>query len=646
MGEQKVSILKDKNEMHRFMRHLLKDVQALKYMLENDWFEKGVTRIGAEQEMVLVDDKTYKPAPVAMEALAKMTAYPWVETELAKFNLETNLKPRVFEGKCLSEMEKENRHNLKKIKETLKTLNADILLTGILPTLRKFDLELHNLTPMKRYEALMKAITDQLIGNSYELRLMGIDEILVKHDSPLLEACNTSFQLHLQVAPKDFVKMYNIAQALAAPIMAIGANSPLVFGKRLWHETRIALFQQSVDTRTTHKHMRERSSRVTFGNGWLQKSVLEIYQEDITRFRVLIAGDIEEDSLEMIQKGETPKLRALQVHNSTVYRWNRPCFGISPNGKPHLRIENRVLPAGPTVIDEFANAAFWLGCMEGMAAEIADIRTVMSWEDARDNFGKAAQFGIDSKFTWFKDEKITACDLVLKHLLPLARKGLKAKKVATEDINRYLSIIEERAKNHMNGARWTLRAFTKLKKQVRTDEAVSVLTACMLKNQSEGKPVHTWELPKLSDLKEYRPAKLKVEEFMTTDLFTVRKEDIIEFVAEMMDWRKTRYLPVENTKGKLVGLITSRMLLKVFNKRQKLNDTSTVTVEDVMVSNPIIINHDATIIEAMNLMKKHQIGCLPVVHEDELVGIITEQDFLGIAGRLIERLEESSDDYS
>ncbi len=641
MGEQKVSILKDKNEMHRFMRHLLKDVQALKYMLENDWFEKGVTRIGAEQEMVLVDDKTYKPAPIAMEALAKMTEYPWVETELAKFNLETNLEPRVFEGKCLSEMEKENRNNLKKIEETLESLDANLLLTGILPTLRKFDLELHNLTPMKRYDALMKAITEQLIGNSYELRLMGIDELLVKHDSPLLEACNTSFQVHLQVAPNEFVKMYNIAQALAAPIMAIAANSPVVFGKRLWHETRIALFQQSVDTRTTHKHMRERSPRVTFGSGWLQESVLEIYKEDIARFRVLIAGDIEEDSLEMIQKGETPKLRALQVHNSTVYRWNRPCFGISPNGQPHLRIENRVLPAGPTVIDEFANAAFWLGCMVGMAEEVEDIREVMSWEDARDNFGKAARFGIDSKFTWFNDEKITACDLVLKHLLPLARKGLKSKKVDTKDINKYLSIIEARAKNHMNGARWTLRAFTQLKKQVSTDEAVSVLTACMLKNQREGKPVHTWELPKLSDLKEYRPAKLKVEEFMVTDLFTVRKEDIIEFVAEMMDWRKTRYLPVEDTKGKLIGLITSRMLLKEFTKKQKLKDDKSVTVEDVMVHDPIIINHDANIIEAMNLMKKHQIGCLPVVHDDELVGIITEKDFLGIAGRLIERLEES-----
>ena len=640
MGEQKVSILKDKNEMHRFMRHLLKDVQALKYMLEHDWFEKGVTRIGAEQEMVLVDKTTYKPAPIAMDALDKMTEYTWVETELAKFNLETNLEPRVFEGKCLSEMEKENRHNLGKIEKTLQSLDANLLLTGILPTLRKFDLELHNLTPMKRYDALMKAITEQLIGNSYELRLMGIDELLVKHDSPLLEACNTSFQVHLQIAPSNFVKMYNIAQALAAPIMAIAANSPVVFGKRLWHETRIALFQQSVDTRTTHKHMRERSPRVTFGSDWLQESVLEIYKEDIARFRVLIAGDIEEDSLEMIQQGKTPKLRALQVHNSTVYRWNRPCFGISPNGQPHLRIENRVLPAGPTVIDEFANAAFWLGCMVGMAEEIEDIREVMSWEDARDNFGKAARFGIDSKFTWFKDEKITACDLVLKYLLPLARKGLKSKKVDAKDINKYLSIIEARAKNHMNGARWTLRAFTQLKKQVSTDEAVSVLTACMLKNQQEGKPVHTWELPKLSDLKEYRPAKLKVEEFMVTDLFTVRKEDIIEFVAEMMDWRKTRYLPVEDTKGKLVGLITSRMLLKEFAKKQKLNDGASVTVEEVMVHDPIIINHVANIIEAMNLMKKHQIGCLPVIHGDELVGIITEKDFLGIAGRLIERLEE------
>jgi CBS domain-containing protein/gamma-glutamylcysteine synthetase len=633
MGEQKVSILKDNHQMQRFVRHLLKDVQALDYMLKNDWFEQGITRIGAEQEMAIIDNKTFKPAPVAMEALEKMKDFPWVETELAKFNLETNLTPKVFKGKCFQEMEAENRHNLSVIKENLQSLDANLLLTGILPTLRKFDLELHNLTPKKRYAALMEAITDQLIGNSYELRLTGIDEILVKHDSPLLEACNTSFQVHLQVAPQDFVKMYNIAQTLAAPIMAIAANSPVVFGKRLWHETRIALFQQSVDTRTTHHHMRERSPRVTFGNGWLKNSILEIYKEDIARFRVLIAGDIEEDSLHMVQNGKVPKLRALQVHNSTVYRWNRPCYGISDNGKPHLRIENRVLPAGPTVIDEFANAAFWLGAMMGMANEIDDITEHISWEDVRDNFGKAARFGIDSNFTWFNDQKISACDLVLDYLLPLARKGLKSQKIDAKDIDRYLSIIEARAKNHMNGARWTLRAFTKLKKEASTDEVVSVLTACMLKNQSESKPVHTWELPKLSDLKEYRPSKLKVEEFMVTDLFTVRKEDIIEFVANMMDWRKIRHMPVEDTKGNFVGLVTSQMLLKNFNgKRQSL------TVKDIMEANPITISPNATITDAMSLMRKHDVDCLPVVNDKELVGIITEKDFLGIAGRLIERL--------
>ena len=164
-----------------------------------------------------------------------------------------------------------------------------------------------NLMPKKRYKALMDAIHDQLLGSSFELKIIGIDELSVKHDTPMLEACNTSFQVHLQVAPKDFVKMYNIAQVLTAPVMAISANSPLVFGRRLWHETRIALFQQSLDTRSSHEHMRERSPRVSFGNDWLKDSILDIYREDIARFRVLLAADIEEDSLAMIKEGKVPK---------------------------------------------------------------------------------------------------------------------------------------------------------------------------------------------------------------------------------------------------------------------------------------------------------------------------------------------------
>ena len=639
MGEQKVSLLTDSTQMQRFVQHLLKDVRALEYMIENDWFETGITRIGAEQEMCIVSNKTYKPAPIAMEALAKMKNYKWVETELARFNLETNMIPRVLKGDCLSKMEQENRKNLTRISEKLKSLDADIILTGILPTLNKFDLELHNLTPKKRYAALMKAINSHLIGNSFELRLLGIDELLVKHKSPMLEACNTSFQVHLQIDPKDFVHMYNISQTLAAPIMAIAANSPIVFGRRLWHESRIAMFQQALDTRTTHDHMRERSPRVNFGSGWLEKSILEIYREDIARFRVLISSDVEEDAFEMIEKGKTPKLRALQVHNSTVYRWNRPCYGISPNGKPHLRIENRVLPAGPTIVDEMANAALWIGAMIGMSNEIKDIRKHISYADIRDNFSKAARYGIDSKFTWFKDSKISACDLVLKEIIPLAKKGLRAFNVTKQDIDKYMGIIEARAKNHTNGARWQLRAYTKFLEETTQDEALTALTACIVKNQKLDIPVHKWKMPELKDLPHYRPSSLKVSEFMITDIFTVQKEDILELVAEMMDWRKIRYAPVEDTKGNLSGLITSRLLLRHLIHNKSFNGDSPTTVKDVMVKKPITISPNANILEAMEKMRDNKVGCLPVVQDGELVGLITEMDFLRISGRLIERLD-------
>jgi predicted transcriptional regulator len=640
MGEQQVSLVKDSTQMHQFMRHLLNDVKALEYMLQQDWFESDITRIGAEQEMCLVDLKSYKPAPINMEALAKMKNYPFVETELARFNLETNLTPRVFTGASLREMEDENLGHMQKIRKKLKEMGATTILTGILPTLRKFDLEMHNLTPKKRYKALMEAINEHLIGSAYELRLTGIDELLIRHDSPLLEACNTSFQVHLQVAPQNFVKLYNIAQALAAPVIAISANSPLVFGRRLWHESRIALFQQALDTRTTHDHLRERSPRVNFGKGWLDKSILEIYREDIARFRVLLAGDVEEDSLAMIREGKVPKLRALQVHNSTVYRWNRPCYGISENGKPHLRIENRVLAAGPTVVDEVANAAFWLGLMVGLDDTIGDIRDEMSFEDARDNFGKAARFGIDSKFTWFKDQKVAAADLILNELLPLARHGLEKQQINSADISRYLDIIRDRAQNHMTGARWQLRAFTQLRTRVSRDEALTIITATTIRNQEQEKPIHTWPMPTIADLEDYRPSSLKVEEFMETDLFTVQKDDLIEFVAEMMDWRKIRYMPIEDSKGKLVGLITSRLLLRYYTRKGTWAPGESPTmVKDIMIAEPLTIGPEASIGQAMTMMRENKIGCLPVVKGGELIGIITEMDFLRISGRLIDRLE-------
>jgi CBS domain-containing protein len=230
-------------------------------------------------------------------------------------------------------------------------------------------------------------------------------------------------------------------------------------------------------------------------------------------------------------------------------------------------------------------------------------------------------------------------ELVLKELLPFAKEGLKMQKVAPADISRYLDIVEERCKNHTTGARWALRAFTQLKEEVTNDEAVTIITAATIKNQKNNQPVHTWDLPTANDLEDYRPSRLKVEEFMGTDLITAQKDDIVELAAEIMEWRKIRYMPVENNKGELVGLISGRLLLRHFAKKDPINADRPTTVSDLMIEKPITTSPETTILDAMAKMREHKIGCLPVVKGKELVGIITEMDFLRITQRLMERLE-------
>ena len=638
MGEQRVFGLNDPQKRREFSKRLLDDMRAMEYMLNNDWFETDIMRIGAEQEMALVDKETFRPAMIAEAVLKDMKKYKWMGSELAKFNLETNLTPRVFSGSCFTDMEAENLEQQLITNKILEKYNASTVLTGILPTLRKNDLGIENLMPIKRYRELMDAIAEQLNSSHFELHLSGIDELKIAHDSPMLEAVNTSFQVHLQVRPKDFAKLYNIALALTGPVIAMAANSPMVFGKRLWHESRIAMFQQAIDTRKSSQHMREYSPRVHFGTGWLDKSILEIYREDVSRYRSLLAAEAEEDSIQKIKDGLVPNLDALQVHNSTVYRWNRPCYGISDTKKPHLRIENRVIPAGPSVADETANAAFWLGAMIGLADVTADITQNMSFADARDNFTKAARYGMDSKFTWFGDKKYTAKDLILNELLPIARVGLVKQNVDAGDIIRYLDIIEDRVKAHATGARWQLRSYTKLKEEVSDDEALATITCCMIEHQKEELPLPKWPIPKADDLKAYHPAQLTVREFMTTDMVTVRSGDLVELSAEIMNWSKLRYLPVEDKDGHLVGLITSRILLKHFAQDGKMDEATDVVNSDIMLKNPITVGPDITILEAIKIMQEKSIGSLPVVKGTELLGIITEMNFLRITGRLIERL--------
>jgi len=639
MGTQTVSQFSDREQKHHFIRSLLNDIRSLEYMLEHDWFEKAITRFGSELEMVLIDKSTLKPRNIAMDVIDKMNSVKLLETELAQFNLELNLTPRELKGNNFQLMEKEIQQKLSKLDKVLNSMDATYILTGILPTIQKFHLNKENLTPRERYYALLDAIKQLNLGKDFELKIFGIDELYVKHDTPLLEAANTSWQVHLQVEAREFVPMYNLAQTLAAPVMAVAANSPIVFGKRLWHESRIAMFEQSLDTRDTHEHMREQATRVSFGSDWLNDSILDIYKDDISRFKVLLSNIAEEDSWEKILKKEAPELTSLLVHNSTVYRWNRPQYGIGKDGKPHLRIENRVFAAGPTVVDQMSNAAFWLGAMKGMAMHYDDIRKHIVFSALRDNFGRAARFGLEADLSWLKGKKIHVRELLKKELIPLAYEGLKACKIDQSDIDKYLGIIQERVKKKTNGAIWMLNSYENLlKSNISKDENLSVLTNSIMKNQKTNEPIHTWKKAKLDELTEYQPLELKVSEFMQTDLLTVDKDDILELVGELMDWRRIRFVPVEDQHGNLQGVITSRLLTRSLLKTIREPNDKALVVSDIMIDKPQVIDPDASIMDAMKVMRENKIGCLAVVKGKKLVGVITETDFLDITSRLLERL--------
>lgn len=640
MGEINVKSVVKQKDLNEFTKLLLQDVKALDRMLREGYFEESKPRIGAEQEICLIDGH-FKPAPCVMDLLEKLNQ-DFFTTELARFNLEANLSPHYFEKDCFSKLEKQILTLLDELRTESTRIGVDYVITGILPTIRKFDLGLENMTPLKRYSALINAL-NRLRGKVYELRVRGIDELLVKHDSAMLEACNTSFQVHLQVNPSDFVTMYNNAQVLTAPVLALASNSPMLFGKRLWRETRVALFQQSIDTRITSEHLRDRSPRVIFGTKWLENSILDLYKEDILRFRIMLMTGQEDDALASLDQGMIPKLRALTIHNSTVYRWNRPCYGLDKEGKPHLRIENRALPAGPTVIDEVSNAAFWLGLMAGFSDEYKDVTKVMDFDDAKANFFAAAREGMETELSWVNGRKIPVSELIKKELLPIARAGLEKREITTRDIERYLTVIEARNESRQNGSTWILNSFSKLSKEANREEVSIAITSAMASNQKKEKPVHTWKFASLDDISDWRPTHLIVEEFMDTDLFTVHPDDIVELVADMMDWEKLRYVLVEDGRGKLLGLVSSGLLLRHFRNKTRDNQKATI-VKDIMVKDPTHISPEASIKKAMQIMQQNRIGCLPVIKNQKLVGVITEKNFRNIAASLLHVLIKKEKD--
>lgn len=613
------------------MKKLLGDLRALENMLSAGIVESGCSRIGCEQEMFLVD-RAWTASPVALEVLNDLTDSHFT-TELGRFNLELNVDPVTFEGDCLSRMEATLWTRLNQARQAAHALDAEILLTGILPTLRKSDLGMDNMTPEERYFILNEAI-HRLRGGDCEFRLKGADELIVKHESLMLEACCTSFQVHYQADGDSFADVYNTAQTITGPLLAAAANSPLLFGRRLWPETRIPLFQQTVDTRQATASLRERSPRVSFGRQWVQHSVVELFQEDIARFRILLDANAEEDSLAILRRGEIPRLEALQVYNGTVYRWNRPCYGLR-EGKPHIRIENRVMPAGPTVLDEVANAALFFGLLRGMPTAYPDIPALMDFEDVHANFIAAAQDGLHASFRWFGDRSISAQELILTELLPIARAGLAAAVIRKEDIDRYLGIIEARVSTGRTGAHWMLQSLGNMK-GTRRDSAVVALAAGIARRQwKNDTPVHQWSLTSLEEKRTMKRDKLRIEESMTTDLFTAHPDESIDLVTNLMDWRHIRHVPVEDDDGRLIGLVSYFEILRHFNSRDP-HDSDPVAVQSIMDPKPLTTAPETLVQDAISLMVKNKADCLLVVKDDHLVGIVTEHDILQLAADLLE----------
>ncbi len=631
MGVQEVGQSGAGSEHRAVMQRLLNDLRALEAMLERRMFETGITRVGAEQELAFVDG-SWQPAMVGPEVLAILNE-PRATSEIGRFNLEFNCTPREFTGGCLRDLHRELEELMGSATRAAAALGARPILTGILPTLQPEHLTLAALTPKPRYEALNERVT-ALRNGRYDLRIRGTDTLDFTHGNIMVEALNTSIQIHYQVDPDGFADAFNVAQLIAGPVLAACANSPVLFGKRLWHENRIAIFEQIVDTTGDVPAEREMLKRVRFGEKWCETGVLELFKADVARFRSLFGADLEEDPVALVEQGVAPRLAALQAHNSTLYRWNRPCYGVT-GGKPHLRIENRVLPAGPTILDEVAGTALWLGLMRRLPFTLTDLRDRMPFEHARANFVNAARQGMDAQMHWLDGRSVSVRGLLMEELIPAARAGLAEAGVDQADIGHYLGIVHDRVDAGRNGARWMLDSVANMRGQGTRAERLATLTAATCTRQDAGAPVHEWPIAELHEAGVWKLHYARVGQYMTTDLFTVGPDELIDLAASIMDWERVRHVPVEDEQHRLVGLVSYRCLLKLIADPKRRSQDE-ICVADIMNPHPVTVSPETPTLEAIDLMRAHGASCLPVVSNGKLVGLVSEHDYMKIAGRLLE----------
>lgn len=632
MGQQKGIQRATGATYELFLQHLLLDLRTLKEMYQSGMLDEGPAHVGVEQEIYLVD-RFWRPAPIILPLL-QMVNDPHFVTEYASFNGEINIDPYPLGPDTFSKIEVQLRSLLEKVKLAAKSKEAKVMLTGILPNLRYSDVSLDNLTPLRRYQLITEAL-QQLRGGDFEFHIEGIDELLVRSPTPLFEACNTSFQIHYQLHPGKFVDQYNWAQAIAGPVLAAAVNSPMLLGKRLWKETRVALFQQSIDIRQKLTQSdRQQTARVHFGHDWVHHSLLEVMEDNVARFRPLLSIEDLDDSMAELKAGRIPRLKAFAMHNGTVYRWNRICYGIT-NGKPHLRVENRLLPSGPTVSDEMANAAFWIGLMHGLPDQYRDLPKQLDFDDAKTNFRRAALYGLETEFRWTGGQREKAGKLIRKVLLPIAYDGLRRAGMEEDEIHNRLSIIDERVASARTGAHWILESHAQLKRKYPKGETLVAITQAMYENASTDEPVHRWPLATIDRDTSWECRYGHVDQLMSKDLYTVREDDAVALVINLMDWREIRHMPVEDQKGRLVGLLTANQLFHHYSTESETS-LKKMKVRDIMIRNVITVTPDTRTIDAYRILRQQKIDGLPVLQDGQLVGIVTEYDFARLAGYMME----------
>ena len=495
MGDGAVSSTYSQRDLQRHRQKIQLCLDALGRMLAEHRFTTGPEQIGLELELNLVDDRG-DPA-MANQAVLELIGDPAFQTELGQHNIEINVRPRLLAGDEVLGLEQELRAALNAADRAAHRVGVGTVMIGILPTLRADHFDRRWMSPKSRYALLNEQILatrrENLVLDMEGVPLDGAqpERLLCAADSIVPESGCTSVQLHLQVAADDFAPHWNAAQALAGVQVALAANSPFLLGRALWQETRIPLFEQSTDTRSPELRNQGVRPRVWFGERWIT-SIFDLFEENVQYFPPLLPEVQDENPLEVLATGGAPILSELRLHNGTVWRWNRPVYGID-NGVPHLRIENRVLPAGPTVIDVLANAAFFFGAMHGLTELDRPVWREMSFAAAEENLHVGAKHGMEAQLYWPGVGWARPDELALRKLLPLAHHGLRSFGVSDAVRERYLSVIEQRCVARRNGATWQRQTVrTLLARGADRETALADMLARYLEHMHAGEPVHSW----------------------------------------------------------------------------------------------------------------------------------------------------------